>query len=73
MDLFIASHAAPPAEIVLDLDATDILLYDHQPERFLHGYYDSYCYLPPYFAGDQLLARGCARPTTMRRRARSKK
>jgi hypothetical protein len=44
---------------VLDLDATDIPLYGHQPERSFHGYYDSYCYLPLYiFAGDQLL---CAR------------
>jgi hypothetical protein len=58
-DLYIESHLAPPAEIVLDLDATDIPLYGHQPERFFHGYYDSYCYLPLYiFAGDQLL---CAR------------
>src|SRR5271168_248575 len=58
-DLFIESHAVPPAQIVLDLDATDIPLYGHQPERFFHGYYDSYCYLPLYiFAGDQLL---CAR------------
>ena len=58
-DLYIESHAAPPAEVVLDLDATDIPLYGHQPERFFHGYYDSYCYLPLYiFAGDQLL---CAR------------
>ena len=54
--LFIESHAAPPAEVVLDLDATDIPLHGHQPERFFHGYYDSYCYLPLYiFAGDQLL------------------
>jgi hypothetical protein len=59
MDLYIESHAAPPAQIVLDIDATDIPLYGHQPERFFHGYYDSYCYLPLYiFAGDQLL---CAR------------
>jgi hypothetical protein len=58
-DLYLESYAAPPAEIVLDLDATDIPLYGHQPERFFHGYYDSYCYLPLYiFAGDQLL---CAR------------
>ena len=58
-DLFIESHATVPAEIVLDLDATDIPLYGHQPERFFHGYYQSYCYLPLYiFAGDQLL---CAR------------
>src|SRR5271165_128284 len=59
VDLFIESHAAPPAEIVLDLDATDIPLYGHQPQRFFHGYYDTYCYLPLYiFSGDQLL---CAR------------
>jgi hypothetical protein len=59
MDLYLESHAGRPDEIVLDLDATDIPLYGHQPERFFHGYYDSYCYLPLYiFAGDQLL---CAR------------
>jgi hypothetical protein len=58
-DIYLESHAAPPEQIVLDLDATDIPLYGHQPERFFHGYYDSYCYLPLYiFAGDQLL---CAR------------
>jgi hypothetical protein len=58
-DLFMESHSAAPEQIVLDLDATDIPLYGHQPERFFHGYYDSYCYLPLYiFAGDQLL---CAR------------
>ncbi len=58
-DLYLESHAAPPAQIVLDLDATDIPLYGHQPERFFHGYYGSYCYLPLYiFAGDQVL---CAR------------
>ncbi len=58
-DLFIESHSTVPDEVVLDLDATDIPLYGHQPERFFHAYYDSYCYLPLYiFAGDQLL---CAR------------
>ncbi len=58
-DIYLESHAAMPDQIVLDLDATDIPLYGHQPERFFHGYYDSYCYLPLYiFAGDQLL---CAR------------
>jgi Transposase DDE domain group 1 len=59
VDLYLESQATPPDEIVLDLDATDIPLYGHQPERFFHGYYDNYCYLPLYiFAGDQLL---CAR------------
>lgn len=59
IDLYMESHSTPPEQVVLDLDATDIPLYGHQPERFFHGYYDSYCYLPLYiFAGDQLL---CAR------------
>ena len=58
-EVYIESHSTPPQQIVLDLDATDIPLYGHQPERFFHGYYDNYCYLPLYiFAGDQLL---CAR------------
>jgi len=59
VDLYIESHVTAREQIVLDLDATDIPLYGHQPERFFHGYYDNYCYLPLYiFAGDQLL---CAR------------
>jgi hypothetical protein len=58
-ELFLESHRCAPEQIVLDLDATDIPLYGHQPERFFHGYYGTYCYLPLYiFAGDQLL---CAR------------
>jgi len=35
-DLYIESHTAMPVQIVLDLDATDIPLYGHQPERFFH-------------------------------------
>jgi len=71
-DLFIESHTEAPEQIVLDLDATDIPLHGHQPERFFHGYYDSYCYLPLYiFAGDQLYARGSGRPTSTEPRARS--
>ena len=37
-DLSIESHSVPPSQIVLDLDATDIPLYGHPPERFFHGY-----------------------------------
>ena len=56
VDIYLESYATAPEQIVLDLDATDIPIYGHQPERFFHGYYDSYCYLPLYiFAGDQLL------------------
>ncbi|HEY4354566.1 MAG TPA: transposase [Acidobacteriaceae bacterium] len=59
VDLYRESQAAPPEEIVLDLDTTDIPLHRHQPGRFFHGYNDGYCYLPLYsFAGEQLL---CAR------------
>jgi hypothetical protein len=59
VDLFLEAHAKPPKRIVLDLDATDIPVHGHQPERFFHGYYDGYCYLPLYiFCGDHLL---CAR------------
>jgi Transposase DDE domain group 1 len=57
VDLFIAAHKEPPAEIVVDLDATDDPLHGHQEGRFFHGYYDCYCYLPLYvFSGDQLIA-----------------
>lgn len=53
---FLRAHATPPAEIVLDLDATDDPLHGHQEGRFFHGYYRAYCYLPLYiFCGDFLL------------------
>jgi hypothetical protein len=56
VDLFLDAHATPPAQIVLDLDATDDPLHGHQEERFFHGYYDTYCYLPLYvFCGRHLL------------------
>lgn len=56
VDIYLESQAAAPERIVLDLDATDVPIHGHQPQRFFHGYYDSYCYLPLYiFAGDQLL------------------
>lgn len=59
VDLFVEAFAAPPARIVLDLDATDLPLHGHQEQRFFHGYYDGYCYLPLYiFCGEHLL---CAR------------
>jgi hypothetical protein len=55
--LFLDAHAAPPPQIILDLDATDDPLHGHQEGRFFHGYYDNYCYLPLYiFCGRHLLA-----------------
>lgn len=57
VDLFLDAYQHPPAQIVLDLDATDDPLHGHQEGRFFHGYYDSYCYLPLYiFCGRHLLA-----------------
>jgi hypothetical protein len=55
--LFLETHARPPQQIILDLDATDDPLHGHQEGRFFHGYYDCYCYLPLYvFCGRHLLA-----------------
>jgi len=57
VDLFLDAHAAPPPQITLDIDATDDPLHGHQEERFFHGYYDTYCYLPLYvFCGRHLLS-----------------
>ena len=59
VDLFLEAHAAPPGEIVLDLDVTDTAIHGHQEGRFFHGFYGHYCYLPLYiFCGQHLL---CAR------------
>lgn len=57
VDQFIAAHAAPPAELVLDIDASDIALHGNQEQREFHGYYDHYCYLPLYvYCGKAMLA-----------------
>jgi hypothetical protein len=59
VDLFLESHEQAPEKIVLDLDATDDVLYGQQEGRFYHGYYHDFCYLPLYiFCGEHLL---CAR------------
>jgi hypothetical protein len=56
VELFLEAYPKAPAEIVLDLDATDDPLHGHQEGRFFHGYYDGYCYLPLYiFCGEHLL------------------
>ena len=57
VDVFLEAHRRPPAQIILDLDATDDPLYGNQEGRFFHGYYDCHCYLPLYiFCGRHLLA-----------------
>lgn len=56
VETFIASHKAPPKEIIIDLDATDDPVHGKQEGRFFHGYYDKYCFLPLYaFCGEHLL------------------
>src|SRR5258707_2946469 len=57
--VFIESHDKAPAEIILDVDTTDLPLHGKQEGRFFPGYYDSYCYLPLFiFCGEHVL---CAR------------
>ena len=46
VELFLEAHPQPPHELVLDLDATEMPLHGHQEQRFWHGYYREYCYLP---------------------------
>ena len=59
VSIFVEAHQSAPAEIVLDVDTTDLPLHGKQEGRFFHGYYDSYCYLPLYvFCGEHVL---CAR------------
>lgn len=57
VEQYIASHPAPPKELVLDFDASDVPLYGGQEQAQFHGYYDRYCYLPLYvFCGQSMLA-----------------
>jgi DDE family transposase len=57
--VFLESQQNAPAEIILDVDTTDLPLHGKQEGRFFHGYYDNYCYLPLYiFCGEHAL---CAR------------
>jgi hypothetical protein len=54
--IFLEAHAAAPEEIVIDLDATDLAVHGHQEQRFFHGFYNHYCYLPLYIiCGEHLL------------------
>jgi len=56
VQVFLEAHAQPPQEIVIDLDTTDLPLHGHQEQRFFHGFYYHYCYLPLYIiCGEHLL------------------
>ncbi len=59
VEVFLEAHPAAPPQIVLDIDTTDMALHGNQEDKFYHGYYRHYCYLPLYiFCGDHVL---CAR------------
>ena len=56
VETFISSHKRPPRRIVLDFDSTPAITHGQQEQRFFHGFYDEYCFLPLYvFAGNHLL------------------
>jgi len=56
VEQFLAAHTTPPEEIILDFDATDDAVHGQQEQRFYHGYYRHYCFLPLYvFCGGHLL------------------
>jgi hypothetical protein len=68
--LFLEAHVQAQEEIVIDLDTTDLAVHGHQEQRFFHGFYNQYCYLPLYiFCGEHLWGCGCAQPTSMPARA----
>ena len=56
VEQFIASFDQTPTELILDFDATDDRVHGMQEQRFFHGYYRDWCFLPLYvFCGEQLL------------------
>lgn len=65
IEQFIASHATAPAELVLDLDATDDPLHGQQEGAFFHGYYGQYCFLPLYVFCEQRLLVAYLRPSNI--------
>ena len=56
VEQFISSFDQAPTELILDFDATDDRVHGMQEQRFFHGYYRDWCFLPLYvFCGEQLL------------------
>jgi hypothetical protein len=73
-NLFLESHSAPPVQIVLDLDATDIPLYGHQPSASSTATttVTATCRCTSSRA-ISCCVRGSGRPTRTRRQVRSKR
>ena len=65
VELFLQAHSQPPDSITLDLDATDDPLHRDQQDRFFHGYYGGYCYLPLYIFSDRHLLSALLRPANI--------
>lgn len=65
VDIALGSTRAPPKMMVLDLDATDSPLHGQQEDRFFHGYYDCYCYLPLFVFWDRHLLAAKLRPANI--------
>src|SRR5271157_2538748 len=65
VDIFLQAHGDPRQEIVLDLDSTDIPLHGEQEERFFHGYYGHYCYLPLYIVCGEYVLGARLRPSNI--------
>ena len=65
VDNFLQAHSPAPAEIVLDIDSTDIPLHGEQEQRFFHGYYGNYCYLPLYIVCGEFVLCARLRPSNI--------
>ena len=65
VDNFLQAHKEAPAEIVLDIDSTDIPLHGEQEQRFFHGYYGNYCYLPLYIVCGEFVLCARLRPSNL--------
>jgi hypothetical protein len=65
VDIALRSTRHAPATMVIDLDATDSPLHGHQEDRFFHGYYDCYCYLPLLVFWDRHLLAAKLRPANI--------
>src|SRR5262245_20058277 len=67
VDLFVRTRGKPPAQLVIDLDATDDPVHGQQPLSGYHGYYKQHQYLPLLlFEGNSGFPLACwLRPGTM--------
>src|SRR5260370_32058245 len=65
VDIFLKAHDDGPKEILLDLDRHDIRLHGKQEERFFHGYYGHYCYLPLYIVCGEFVLCARLRPSNI--------